>query len=489
MNVLLIMPYHCDLIHTVSLPLGILSIASYLEKYGVNVKICDFSVKRLSVEKACADFTPDIVGLSFPSVKAIDGVVKISKYFRKKNIPVVWGGSFCDVANTQHFFDTGLVDIVSYCEGEATWLELVRTLESRGDLADVEGIAYLKDGKMQVNPPRAFMDPAELPRLDFSLINVPVYFQYLYGCSRLVYVYLSKGCPGHCTFCVNTMCHRNTRRRRPLEPFISEITELVSKYGADGFYFADELAFANDRELYEVGDAFRGTGLDFHWGFQTRIGCLSEEAIRYAYSCGCRWIDFGVESGNREMLSKVAKGIPFDRIESTFRACSSAGIISIANFIIGFPGETREQFRDSIDLAKRLESTQNTFAKYIFVPTTPGGKEVVKTFKRYPAFDKLNDYKQMDFFKNTQGLSQIPQKELNVVQSYFLLQAIFRKDYSDTRSYDLLFKSVQTVVRRISKMNFTCAVKALTEISGNFIRFFLDVAFHPGILKNYGLRR
>ncbi|MBR5619980.1 MAG: hypothetical protein IKW76_09620, partial [Clostridia bacterium] len=94
----------------------------------------------------------------------------------------------------------------------------------------------------------------------------------------------------------------------------------------------------------------------------------------------------------------------------------------------------------------------------------------------------------MDFFKNTQGLSQIPQKELNVVQSYFLLSAIFRKDYSDTRSYDLLFKSVLVVFQRITKMHFTCAVKALAEITGDFLRFIFDVALHPGIRKKYHLK-
>ncbi len=488
MNVLLIMPYHCDLIHTVSLPLGILSIASYLEQNGVNVRICDFSVKKTSVKHICDDFRPDIVGLSFPSVKAIDGVVRISRYFRRRGVPIVWGGPFCDVANTQHLFDTGLVDVISFCEGEATWLELVRTLENGGSLSGVTGIAYRENGRTVINPPRPFMDPALLPRIDFSYVDVPVYFQYLYGCKKLVYVYLSKGCPAHCTFCVNTMCHRNTRRRRPVPVFMDELAELVEKYGADGFYFADELAFASDKELYEVCDAFRASGLRFHWGFQTRIGVLSDTAIRCAKENGCRWIDFGVESGNREMLAKVAKGIPFDKIESTFHACSEAGVISIANFIIGFPGETRAQFRDSVDLARRLESTQNTFAKYIFVPSTPGGQEVVRTFKKYPEFRRLNDYKQMDFFKNTQGLSEIPQKELNVVQSYFLLNAIFRKDYSENRSYDLLFKSVLTVWRRITKMNFTCAVKALAEIAGNFFRFILDVALHPGILKAYHLK-
>ncbi len=488
MNVLLIMPYHCDLIHAVSLPLGIISIASYLEKFGVNVKICDFSIKRISLEKVYAEFKPDIVGLSFPSMKSIDGIMKISAFFRKKNVPIVWGGQFCDVAGSQEFFDTGLVDVISYCEGESTWLELVRTLENGGDLGGVKGIAYLKDGKVTVTEPRPFMDPAELPRLNFSYVDVPVYFQYLYGCSKLVYVYLSKGCPSHCTFCMNNMCHRNTRRRRPLSVFIDELTELVTEYGANGFYFADELAFLNDAEMYEVCDAFERSGLSFHWGFQTRIGTLSDEAIARAAQCGCRWMDFGVESGNRELLQKVSKGIPFDRIESTFSACTKAGIISIANFIIGFPGETPAQLQDTIDLAKRLESTQNSFLKYVFVPKTPGGQEVEKTFKTYPTFKTIYDYRQMDFFRNRHGLSQIPQKEIDVIQSYYHLKAIFRKDYSDNRSYDLLFKFISTVFTRVTKMSFVCAFKALTEISGNFARFTLDVALHPGILKKYHIK-
>ena len=488
MNVLLIMPYHCDLIHTVSLPLGIISIGTYLEQNGVNVKLCDLSIKRVSLSRVYEEFKPDVVGLSFPSMKAIDGILHISKFFRKKGVPIVWGGQFCDVASSEHFFSTGLVDVISYCEGEATWLDLVRTLENGDDLSGVQGIAYTEGGKMKVTPPRPFMDPADLPRLKFDFVDVPVYFQYLYGCRNLVYVYLSKGCPSHCTFCMNTMCHRNTRRRRPLPVFIDELRELVTVYGADGFYFADELAFLNDAEMYELCDAFRASGLQFHWGFQTRIGTLSDEAIKHAALCGCRWIDFGVESGNRELLSKVSKGIPFDRIEPTFRACKEAGVISIANFIVGFPGETPAQLQDSIDLAKRLDSTQNSFLKYVFVPKTPGGQEVEKTFKTYPTFRNIKDYKQMDFFRNKHGLSQIPQKDVDVVQSYFMLKAIFRKDYSDNRSYDLLFKFVSTVLQRVTKMNFTCAVKALNEISGNFLRFAADVTLHPGILKKYHLK-
>ena len=490
MKVLLIMPYHTDLIHAVSLPLGILSIASYLEKNGYEVKIADFSVRRTSVRKVYESFRPDIVGLSFPSVKAIDGIVRISKFFKQKNIPVVWGGSFVDVGEIQHFFQTGMVDILSFCEGEATWLDLLRTIEMGGDLSGVKGIAYLRGGEIVATPPRPFMDPAELPRLNFDLLDgLKDYYHYLYGCNHLVYVYLSKGCPAHCTFCVNTLCHRNTRRRRPLDVFMEEITELVTKYDANGFYFADELAFPNDRELLEVCDAFDASGLSFHWGFQTRIGCLSEAALQRAYESGCRWVDYGVESGSKRILEEVKKAIPYDRIEPDFAACSRIGLISIANFIIGFPGETEADIQETVALANRLASTQNTFARYIFGAKTPAGKALMEQTDKYPHFRKLNDYKGMDFFKNKQELSRVPPKELDVVQAYFLLSAIFRKDYHESRSYDLLIKSVFTVLKRLPRLGFVCAVKSLYEISTDFLRMGCDFAFHPGIRKKYHLTR
>ena len=489
MNVLLIMPYHNDLIHSVSLPLGIMSIGTYLQNHGVNVKICDFSIKKHTVKQICKSFTPDIVGFSFPSAKAVDGIINISRDVRKLlDVPIVWGGQFVDVGIAETFFETGLVDILSFSEGENTWLDLVRMLETGGDLGDVKGIAYLKDGKVVRTPLRPFLTADELPRINFDLVYVPDYFQYLYGCKRLVYIYLSKGCPASCSFCFNIACHRSTRRRRNLDDCISEITELVTKYGVDGLYLGDELAFANDKELYEVCDAFQKTGLTFRWGFQTRIGALSRKAIQHAADCGCRWIASGVETGNREMQKKITKGMPSDKVEPTFYACSKAGIISLANFIIGLPGETEAQLRDTIELAKKIESTQNTFAQYMCLPNSPMGQEVLSSFEKHPEFGQMTDFKQIDFFQNPMDVSEIPQKELNVIQSYFLLKAIFRKDYSDSRSYDMLLKFISTVIKNASSMNLTSKVKALTEVTSDFARFCLDYTFQKGIRRKYGLK-
>ena len=73
------------------------------------------------------------------------------------------------------------------------------------------------------------------------------------------------------------------------------------------------------------------------------------------------------------------------------------------------------------------------------------------------------------------------------MQAYFLLKAIFRKDYSDSRDYDLFLKFISTVLKNASAMNFTSMVKAFTEIIADFTHFCFDVTFHKKILRKYGL--
>ena len=489
MRVLLIMPVNCDVIHSVSLPLGILSIATYLKEAGVEVEICDMAIKRVSLSKVLKRYQPDIVGLSFASTKSIDAMINVSRKLRKYNIPIVWGGPFCDLAATEHHFGTGLVDIISYREGEETWLELVRTLENGGNLESVKGIAFLKDGKIVKTEARPFMSSEKLPRIDYSFVEVRRYFQPLYGCKKLLYIYCSKGCPGQCTFCYNHMSHCHKRRRRPLSVFFEELEELVTVYGLDGFYLGDEIAFVSDRELEEFCDELDSLRLNVNFGFQTRIGALSREAIARSYRSGCRWIDFGIESGSPEILTKFQKNIPYDKIDYTFDACCDAGIISIANFIVGFPDETREQVQETIDLAKRIHSTQNTFGQYIPEPNTVDGMNPQRFKKKYATFSKLKDYKKNDLFNNPHNLSEVPKKELNVIQSHFLWTAIFRKDYFENRSYYLLINSIKIFLQRLATLNPYYAAKAVSEIVGDFVRFFIDEHFYPGIHKKYHLDR
>ncbi len=484
------MPYNSDLIHAVSLPLGLISIATNLKHNGYDVKICDMSVSHVKIEKIFDDYAPDVVGISLSSVKHLMGALHVSKKLRKKGVPIVWGGTFCDVAESEILLSCKNVDCLSFCEGEETWLDIVKSIENGTGFENINGIAYRnKDGKIVVTPNREYIDLTSLPVLDYSLVDVKAYAQYLYGCKNLMYVYLSKGCPCQCTFCANQITHRCTYRRRLLEHFMQETKILVENYGVDGLYFGDEICFLTKDQVYEVCDAFERSGLKFNWGFQTRIGVLSEAEFQRCYDCGCRWIDFGIESGNKEQLKIMKKAIPYDEIVPTFEICDKIGIISLANFIVGLPGETEEQLMDTVNLAKKIKATQCSFLQYCILPKTEMGKLAIKSGLVKHPIRKLNDYKKIDFFlSKTDNLSKIKQKELEVVQSYFLWQAIFRKDYSEeTQNYDLFIKHIKTLFRRLRFLSLPNAALCLFEFVFLAFRFFFDTHFHPGIIKKYGL--
>lgn len=491
MKILLIMPYNCDLIHAVSLPLGLISIGTNLKEHGYEVKICDLSVSHVKIEKVFDEFSPDIIGVSLSSVKHLDGAINVSKKLRKRGVPIVWGGTFCDMADTDILLSCKSVDCISFREGEATWLDIVQSLENGKGFENIKGIAYRdKDGKTVVNPEREYIDLTSLPMLDYSLVDVKAYSQYLYGCKNLMYVYLSKGCPAKCTFCANQITHKCTYRRRSLEHFMKETEVLVNEYGVDGLYFGDEVCFLTKDQVYEVCDAFEKSGLKFKWGFQTRIGLLSEAEFQRCYDCGCRWVDFGIESGNKEQLKMMKKAIPYDQIVPTFEICDRIGLISLANFIVGLPGETEEQLKDTIRLANQIKATQCSFLQFCVSPKTEMGKKATESAAYKHPITKLGDYRKIDFFlSRTDNFSNIKRRELEIVQSYYLWQAIVRKDYSEeTLSYDLFIKHIKTFVKRLSFLSFSKVIYCMFEFAFLCLRFFYDAHFCRRVLKKYGLK-
>ena len=492
MKALFIVPYNCDLIHAVSVPLGLISIATFLNANGHEAKIIDLSVEHINVHHSINEFNPDIIGITLGSIKHLNGATHITKKIKAKHsIPIVWGGSFVDCAEPELIFRDGKADYISYSEGEETWLEIMERLKAGRSLENCAALGYMKDGKAVITEDRPFIDLTTLPDLDYSLVDVSRYKQYLYGCKNVIYVYLSKGCPAHCTFCNNVLSHRCQYRRRSLEQFMAETRVLVEEYDVDGLYFCDELCFFNKSQVYEVCDAFDKSGLDFHWGFQTRIGILGEEEFKRAYESGCRWVDFGIESGNKEQLKKMEKMIPYDQIEPTFEMCERAGLVSMANFIIGLPGETEDQIRDTVEMAKRVHATQCSVFKYCISPKTAMGKAAIAEGRMKHPIKKLKDYRRIDFFASrTDNFSDVPKKELDVIQSYFLWNALFRKEYGEkTKIFDLLYKHVLTLFKRAQFLTVGSFIYCMSELAFLAIRFFTDTHFRPKILKKYGLSK
>lgn len=488
MRVLLINPNVGYYTRALSNPLGLLSIGTYLKQAGHNVMIYDRCVDKRGLKAVIHNFEPDVVGVSVMSSRGLKDAIKISKSVKNAGKTVVWGGQL-PTMQVELVLANDYIDIISLGEGEETWKELTYCLENNIDYHSLKGIAYKQDSQIKINPCRGFSDLSDMPVSDWSMLDVPKYMQTYLGCNKMMYIYSSKGCPCKCAFCSNVNFHKSTHRKRPNEYVIEEIKYLIENYGLDGVFFSDELWCVKKSDMIDFCSRVKENKLNFHWGVQLRIGMLDEEDYRMMYEAGCRWIFFGVESGSDEMLKIIHKNIDKKAIKPTMDCLRDIGITSICSFIIGFPNETVEQLRDTVELIDRVNANLTPIYHFTPLPGTELYEEMVKQ-KRYNAASSLEELSEVVATESVGlNLSSVPTKDLRVIRSWFHWKGFANKNaYSKGKSFEFAKQTILSGLHAISlKGPVTFVVNGFSALY-EFLYVYWYAHAYPGVKKKYNLK-
>ena len=488
MNVLLINPSTGYYNRALFNPLGLVSIGSHLRRLGNNVKLVDDCVEKTNINKLLDEFKPDILGVSLMSSRGLKDALRVSKAAHKRGIPVAWGGA---MPSMQHeiCLENENVDYVLFSEGEFTFEELLEVLRGNMDKHDVLSLSYKENGKIIRNPDRPFADLKDMPISDFSLIDVEKYMQQYLGCQKMMYLYSSMGCPCSCTFCTNNYFHKCTHRKRPNEYVIEEIKYLIENYGLDGVYFSDELWVTKKEDAIDFCRRVKENDLHFHFGVQCRIGMFSREEFEMLYDAGCRWALFGIETGSREMMRKINKRINYDRIVPTFKELNEIGITTVATFIIGYPGETVEEVKETVGLLNQV--TANLTPVYHFTPL-PGTKlynEAIESGRYKPAKSLKELSKIVATETIGQNLSDVPTRDLRVIRCCFNWKAFTKKDaiQDESRPFEFAKDTIISGLHAISQKGpiffFLDGFRAFKEFA---YTFWYSHAY-PKIIKKYDI--
>lgn len=484
MRVVMFFPRVENSYRTSQAPLGILSIATYLNANGHDAVICDRFFCKDSVENIIKEHNADIIGVSVISHQFIKDAIEISKEAKKAGVPVVWGGSLTTPA-FEVVIASDYVDYVSLNEGEETWLEMADAFDKGSDFENIAGLAYKKDGKVVRTADRDFVDLSKLPTIDWSLVDVNNYFQKSYGYEKQLVTYLSKGCTGRCTYCYNPIFNRSTRRIRPLEQVVDEMCGLVRDYGADGFDFSDDTMFNNRDDVVNFCNSILAREEKFCWSGYLSFGVVNDlEGYELMYKAGCRSMIYGVESGSPRVLKSVRKRNRLDNVLSNVELCVKAGIVPILMFIIGFPGETLEDIRETVELVKKVKGGAVVFNYFTPLPGTMVYNQLVEEGKLTPP----NTLEEMSRTNALEGLfdnySEVPTKDLIIIKKFMRLRGMVTP-VGDTKSEQLsmvIKSTLQSWSRRGFLQFVSTATKAVTNILSTFTVFL-----HPKIRKKYGL--
>jgi len=180
----------------------------------------------------------------------------------------------------------------------------------------------------------------------------------------------SRGCPARCTFCANYVTGR-IYRYRSSQHIVEEMRLLRRQYGINTFPFWDDAFTALRPRLRELCDAIEAESeLDgITWSCITPGNMIKPIDLERMREAGCVSVNFGIESGDPTILKAIQKGQHPNDIRAAVKSAKAAGMITVVNFMFGFPQEGTDELKRTLDFMVELSELTDYFnTRGVLVP-------------------------------------------------------------------------------------------------------------------------
>jgi len=370
--------------HFYAPPMGLLYLKSHLQqKSGFQVLLWNAQVPSRpgldKLEETINNFAPDLAGVSVNTANWYDALecAKLVKKVRP-GTHVVTGGVHMSVYPEETLAQPE-VDSIVIGEGEDTLLEMATRLSQGGSLDGVAGAWFKKEGKVIRNPLRTVeKNPDRFPFPDRSELNLSQHRVSADRLSPAAVILTSRGCPFHCTFCCTV---DKVYRRRSASEIVREALSC-KEMGYKAIDFYDDIFNVKKKDVLELCDELIRQKVNLPWICRCRVEPMDEEMVSKMREAGCERIQFGAESASQAILDQIKKRITPEQTRDAFRLAKKYGVSTLGYFMIGFPGETREQAEATVRFAFELDPEFAVFHSLIPVP----GSEIYEQAAKSEAF-------------------------------------------------------------------------------------------------------
>jgi radical SAM superfamily enzyme YgiQ (UPF0313 family) len=394
-------------------PLGLGYLAAVLEKNQYKIDVIDCQALRFTYEEFKSEISkrqPNIVGITSTTLTYKSGL-QIAKIAKEAcpNCLTLLGGSHVSFWDDKALQECPSLDIVVRKEGENTLLELVQRLEAGKSYHDVIGTTCRKDGKIVKNPDRAYIE---------NLDDLPFPAHHLWPIERLrkhgtiVFpLVTSRGCVYWCDFCTAVRMFGRRYRMRSPKNVVDELEFLQKTFGAHQFTFYDDAFTVDQERAAEICTEIKNRKMKIEWDCETRVDMVTKELLRNMKEVGCIAVWFGVESGSQQVLDAMRKGISPAQTVKAFKWAKEVGLMTVANVVLGFPGETKETIWETIKFIERL--SPNDVGYYIATPYP--GTPLYETVKEKGLL-KITDFNKFDTATPVFEMGTMSEQELRDIR-------------------------------------------------------------------------
>jgi anaerobic magnesium-protoporphyrin IX monomethyl ester cyclase len=354
-------------------PLGLLYLAAYVERHSRHqVDLLDAAAERMSpaaLGQAMRERRPDVVGIQALTFTLLD-VLEVARQAKQLDpaLPVVVGGPHTLIYPVETA-SLPAVDYVIQGEAETVLVHLLNHLERGGQPPPVPGL-FFRDGPRVVGagPAPVHEDLDQLPfparHLARSARRAPL----LGGGRTHTTMITSRGCPFGCAFCDRPQLARRWRMRSA-RSVVDEMQECV-RQGYDDISVYDDTFSVHRGRVLDICQDIIARNLRFQWDIRARVDTMEPEMLEALRRAGVQRIHYGVEAGTTRSLQRLHKGVTLAQIARAFEMTRKAGIATLGYFMIGSPGETRQDVLATIRLARQLRADYAHFSIFTPYPAT-----------------------------------------------------------------------------------------------------------------------
>ncbi len=344
-------------------PLGLLSVASYLESKGIPTDVVDCHVQTKDPDFSKYDAICFAVNIANVENTA-DYIKEIRQNGGKQKILI--GGPQVPHRGKRWISEYN-VDAVIIGEGELTMHDYLTS----DDPSSVKGILYRADKEVLYTGDRPLvmnLDTFPFPALDkvpIKKYNLPIKKDF-----PVSSISTSRGCPAKCTFCY---ARDGVWRQRSVKNVVDEIEWQVNKLGVKELWIADDNFTLNRQRAWGIAQEILNRKIKVKMQLKNgiRVDKVDKELLAKLKEAGVWLVAVAPESGKQETLDRIKKGFTLERVQQAVQWCKELDIKTFALFILGLPWETKEDVEQTIRFANSLDTDFVQFARYTPIEGTP----------------------------------------------------------------------------------------------------------------------